>query len=163
MKKITHLLLILVIASCSVSKSTKTIHPFSGDSIGCGNFIVYKLSEDNTEFVSVIVDISSIELEPRQAYGIGKTEVVKVERKKYSSAINSSLCNDVVMVKKPKVILEELASEGTVELIVSEIERKKAKKNEPYKATVVLKNVVFGTVSIDYLRLENINVGWLPG
>ncbi|WP_436516852.1 hypothetical protein [Ekhidna sp. To15] len=163
MNILSKLLLILIIASCSVSKSTKTMHPFSGESVGCGNFIIYKLAEDNKEYVSVVVDVSTIELEPRQSYGIGKSEVVKVTRKKYDSEISTTLCNDVMPNKRPKELLEELASDGTVELVISPIELEKAKKDEPYKATVILRKVVFETVSIDYLRLENINVGWLPG
>ncbi len=163
MKILLKLLPILLITSCSVSKNTKTIHPFSGGSVGCGNFIVYKLTEDNKEYVSVVVDVSSIELEPRQSYGIGKSDVVKVTRKKYDSEINTTLCNDLMPEKRPSEILEEVASDGTIELLVSEPELEKANKNEPYKATVILRNVVFETVSIDYLRLENINVGWLPG
>lgn len=163
MKKLSYLSLIALIVSCSVTKSTKTLHPFSGDSIGCGNFIAYKLSEDNNEYVSVIVDVSSIELEDRQSYGIGKTEIVKVTRKKYEGAISASLCNDVMMADKPKELLEEVATEGIIELIVGEGEQEKAKKNEPYKATIILKNVVFESMTIDYLRLDNVNVGWLPG
>lgn len=163
MKILPKLLLIFLISSCSVSKSIKTIHPYSGNSIGCGNFIIYKLAENNSEYVSVVVDISSIELEPKQSYGIGKSEVIKVTRKKYEGDISTTLCNDVMPEKRPKEILEEIASEGIVELLVNEAELEKANKNEPYKATVILRNVVFETVSIDYLRLENINVGWLPG
>ncbi|MEP1032996.1 hypothetical protein [Ekhidna sp.] len=163
MKKLSYITLIFLIASCSVSKSTKTMHPFSGDSVGCGNFIVYKLTEDNKEFVSIIVDVSSIELEARQSYGIGKSEIIKVTRKKYEGAINETLCNDVMIAKKPKELLEEVATDGVVDLIVSEVEQEKANNNEPYKATIILKNVVFESISIDYLRLDNINVGWLPG
>lgn len=155
-------ILIGLLSSCAVNKSTKTMHPYSGGSVGCGNFIVYKLTEDNTEFVSVVLDVNSIELEPSQAYAIGKADVVKVTRKKYAGAIGATLCNDV-MVEKPRELLEEIAREGIVEIRVSEDERKKAEKKEAYKATVILKNVVFETMTIDYLRLENINVGWLPG
>lgn len=138
------------------------MHPFSGGSIGCGDFIAYKLSEDNSEYVSIIVDISMIELEQMQAYAIGKADVVQVTRKKFDGSIGESLCNDV-MSDKPKELLSEVATQGVIELHVSEGEREKQKKDEPYKVTLILKKVVFSTMTIDYLRLENVNVGWLPG
>ena len=162
MNKLFDLLLILAIASCSVTKSTKSMHPYSGGSVGCGNFIVYKLTEDNKEYVSVVVDVLSIELESMQTYAIGKADVIKVSRKKYDGVIDAALCNDV-MANKPKKLFEEEATSGQVELILNKVEMEKAKKNEPYRATIVLKKIVFESTSIDYLRLENINVGWLPG
>ena len=147
---------------CLVTKSTKSIHPYSGDSVGCGNFIIYKLSEDNNEYVSVVVDVSSVELHELQVYSLGKADVVKVTRKKYATPINASLCNDVIM-DKPKELLKEIAMEGAVEVVVSEYNLEKAEKKEPYAVTIILKKVIFETMLIDYLRIENINVGWLPG
>lgn len=163
MKQTLFIALILLFCGCSVTKSTKTIHPFNGDSVGCGNFIVYKLTEDNQAYVSVIVDVSSIELEERQAYGIGKTPLVNVAYKKFDSKIDQTLCTDIRFDKKPGLLVDEIAEEGLIELLVSDIELEKAKNDEPYKATVILKNVRFESLSIDYLRFEKINVGWLPG
>ncbi|WP_370087291.1 hypothetical protein [Ekhidna sp.] len=162
MNKALFLILVVLVSACAVNKGTKTIHPYNGGSVGCGNFIVYKLTDDNTEYVSVVLDASSIELEQTQAYAIGIADVVKVTRKKYAGSIASSLCNDV-MADKPEELLEEIASEGIVEVRVSEVEIKKAEKKEAYKATIILKNVVFDGVVIDYLRLEDVTVGWLPG
>lgn len=138
------------------------MHPYTGDSIGCGDFIIYKLANNNQEYVSVIMDMSSIELESLQVYAIGKADVVKVTRKKFDGPVNTSLCNDVMSVR-PKELLEEIASQGIVELVVGETQRKEKKKGNPYTVTVILKKVVFEGMSIDYLRLENVNVGWLPG
>ncbi|MEQ9466633.1 MAG: hypothetical protein RLN88_04425 [Ekhidna sp.] len=149
-------------SACSVTKSTQSMHPFDGGSVGCGNFIVYKLSGDNQEYVSVVLDVTSIELQKMQAYSVDKAEVVKVKRKKYDGPINASLCNDVMM-QKPNELLEEVAIDGIVEVYVDLLEKEKAEKKEPYKVTIVLKKIVFETMTIDYLRLENINVGWLPG
>ena len=154
MNKLYFLLTLLLLIGCTVTKNTKSIHPYTGASVGCGNFIIYKLGEDNKEYVSVVVDISSIELESTQTYGIGKTEVVKVTRKKFDSSIDATLCNDVMPATRPVELLEEVASEGIVEVIVVEAELEKAEKREAYRATVILKNVVFETQAIDYLRLE---------
>lgn len=154
--------LILGASACAVNKSTKSMHPYSGGSLGCGNFIVYKLSEDNTEYVSVILDVSSIELTQVQAYALGKAEVVQVIRKKFSGPIDASLCNDV-MKDRPEDLLEEKATQGIVEVRINEAEREKALAKQPYNVTVILKNVIFGTMTIDYLRVDSVNVGWLPG
>lgn len=138
------------------------MHPFNGESTGCGNFIVYKLSDDSKEYVSIVLNISSIDLQKMQAYSVGKADVVTVKRKKYNGSIAESLCNDVAATK-PTELLEEVAVDGIVEVYVDALEKEKAERNEPYKVTIVLKKVVFKTLTIDYLRIENVNVGWLPG
>ena len=163
MKKLVYLFLFLTIVSCSVTKNTKTIHPFSGDAIGCGNFIAYKLTDDNSEYVSVKVDVPTIELQKKQMYGVGIADAITIVRKKYDGPINAALCNDLIPSTFPKELVNETATEGLLELILSESEIEKAKNKEPYKATLILKNVVFETVTIDYLRLEDISVGWFPG
>ena len=138
------------------------MHPYSGDAIGCGNFIIYQLTEDNQEYVSIKVDINSIAIQSMQSYALGKAQVVSVSRKKFEGVINQALCNDVI-VEKPRKVLEEEARDGIVEVFLTESEIEKASNREPYIVTVVLKKVSFETMSIDYLRIENINVGWLPG
>lgn len=138
------------------------MHPFEGDRVGCGDFIVYKLTNNNQEYVSVVVDMSAIELEDFQAYAIGKADVVNVTRKKFGGPIHTALCNDV-MGERPEELLAETATSGIVELRVNETQRKNKEKGEPYTVTLVLKKVVFETMTIDYLRLEDVNVGWLPG
>ena len=137
------------------------MHPYSGDAIGCGNFIIYQLTEDNQEYVSIKVDINSIAIQSMQSYALGKAQVVSVSRKKFEGVINQALCNDVI-VEKPRKVLEEEARDGIVEVFLTESEIEKASNREPYIVTVVLKKVSFETMSIDYLRIENINVGWLP-
>ena len=67
------------------------------------------------------------------------------------------------MGERPEELLTEVAEGGIVELHVNETQRQKKEKGEPYTVTVVLKKVVFETMSIDYLRLEDVNLGWLPG
>ena len=138
------------------------MHIFTGHSIGCGDFIVYKLSEDNREYVSIAFNAKKAELRDFQAYGVGKTDILEVRRRKYREPISPAICNDV-MVDKPELILEESPKEGVIEILVSEEERKKAMENKGYKVTIVLKKVLFEDSAIDYLRIENVFVGWLPG
>ena len=162
MNKILFSILILISLGCSVRIKTKEIHPYIGDSVGCGSFIIYKLSADDTEYLSVIIDATFIEWENKQTYSIAKANVVYVSRKKYEKSIAASLCNDV-MVEKPKLLLTEDATEGISELIISDENIEKAKKNQAYQVSVVLKNISFETLFLDYLYLEKITVGWLPG
>ncbi len=162
MNKFLILVTCIIGFGCAVNKSTKTMHPYSGNSAGCGNFIVYKLTDDETEFVSIKVDISKIDLEKSQVYAIGKAEVVSINRKKYGASIGSSICNDV-MIDPPKLLLEETANDGLVELTLTEENLVKAKNNQPYRVTVILKNVIFKSIAVDYLQFDNVYVGWLPG
>ncbi len=153
---------LLLLFGCAVNKGTKSIHVFKGDSIGCGDFIVYKLSEDNREYVSIAFNAKNVKLRDFQAYGVGKTDILEVKRRKYRESISASICNDV-MVDKPELILDESPSEGVIEILISEEERKKASQNKGYNVTIVLKKVLFENSAIDYLRIENVFVGWLPG
>lgn len=152
----------IVFAGCAVNKGTKSIHAFKGDAIGCGDFIVYKLSNDNKEYVSIAFNAKNVELQDFQAYGVGKTDIMEVKRRKYKEPISASICNDV-MVDKPELIIEESPKQGVVEILIPEEEREKAKKNQGYKVTIVLKKILFENSAIDYLRIEDVYVGWLPG
>ena len=162
MKKQFILLVVVLVSACTVNKSTNSMHPYNGDTIGCGDFVVYKLTKDNKEYISIVVDMSSIELEERQAYAIGKADVVNVTRKKFNGPIHTALCNDV-MSERPEEVLTESADGGVVEVIVGELQQEKKEKGEPYTVTLVLKKVTFETSTIDYLRMDDVNVGWLPG
>lgn len=156
------LVLLIACLSCTASKQTKTIHPFTGDAVGCGQFIVYKLTESNDEYVSISFDVGSVLLQRLQSYAIDKAQVVTVKRKRFEAPIHDTLCNDVRR-EKPQKSFEEAAKEGIVEIYLSDIDIERAKNKESYYVTVVLKNVIFDSISIDYLRLEKIYVGWLPG
>ncbi|MEM7297770.1 MAG: hypothetical protein AAF391_05835 [Bacteroidota bacterium] len=160
--KLYSLIILILAASCSVTKSTNSLHSYTGDAIGCGNFIVYKLSEDKKEYLSIAFNASTIEWEDVQAYAVDKTDILEIKRKKYDGPIDAVLCNDV-MAEKPSELLEEIAIDGSVEIYLSELEREKAKRKEGYKVTLVLRKVVFDGVAVDYLKFENVYVGWLPG
>lgn len=162
MKQIYLLIALFVISGCAVNKGTKSIHSFTGDSIGCGNFIVYKLSGDNKEYISVAFNAQNVEFDDFQAYGVAKTDIMEVKRRKYKEPISASLCNDV-MADKPQLLLEESPKQGIVEIIVSDDDLEKAKKRQGYRVTIVLKKMLFENAAIDYLRIEDVYVGWLPG
>ena len=145
-----------------MNKKTKSLHSFDGDAIGCGDFIVYKLSRDTKEYISIAFNAKEVDLQAFQAYGVGMTDIMEVKRRKYKESIGASICNDV-MVNKPDLLLEESPKQGVIEILVSDGEREKAKNNQGYYVTVVLKKLLFQDAAIDYLRIENVYVGWLPG
>ncbi|NQZ77435.1 MAG: hypothetical protein HRT61_15240 [Ekhidna sp.] len=155
-------LFVLISTACSVTKTTSPTHPFSGDEIGCSRFIVYKFSEDNKEFISISLKTSEIEIQGTQLYGVGKNDVLEVKKKRYAESIDEFLCNDI-MGEKPELLSETLATEGVAEVRLSDQELEKYRNNEPYKVTIILKNVTFSDTLIDYLQIENVRVGWLPG
>lgn len=162
MKQFLLLLMLAGVMGCSVNKTMQESHRFTGKTVGCGNFTVYRLTEDNQSYISVNLKVAQLELNEKQVYAIGKADVVDVRHKAFSGPINNAICNDV-MGDRPDQQTNEMAKSGQVEVLFSKEELTKARNNEPYRVTVVLKDVVFGGVTISYLRYENTYVGWLPG
>lgn len=162
MKKI-FVWLVLGASSCTTTKTTKSINPFfKGEQVGCGSFIVYKLSEDKTQLISIAMNMQDMEIKSSQSYRLNSAETIEIKWKVYESDISATLCNDV-MIEKPRKIKEMGTKSGTVELIIDEIEANKMKRKMPYIVTIVLKRVEFDEGFIHYLKIENVNVGWLPG
>lgn len=154
------LTLLLMIASCSVSKKTSTINPFQGDTVGCGNFIVFRLSEDGKQYISVSVNANEVEFE--DSFALVDAKAVEVKWKKFAGDIRSAICNDV-MGDKPSQLNDQVAKSGAVSIKINDEERRKKENNEAYKVTVVLKELIFEDLTVDYLQIENVVVGWLPG
>ena len=157
------LVALIILTSCAVNKQTTSSNPFEGDQVGCGDFIIYKLSSDNKSYLSVAFNVKSVELTTRQVYAIGKADVIEVAYKKYDSDISPMLCNDVMPTKPTKPVLDQVATSGTVEVLISDIDIEKAKRKEPYAVTLILKDVQIGEETIDYIRIDKTTVGWLPG
>ncbi len=146
--------------SCSVSKQTSSLNLFQGESAGCGNFIVYKLSTDGIQYISVSVNANEIEFE--DSYAQVDAQDIEVRWKKFSGDISASICNDVI-VDRPELLINQVAKTGSITITVIDSEQEKKENDQPYKVTVVLKNIVFENLTVDYLQLENVVVGWLPG
>lgn len=153
-------LVLLIAVGCAVSKQTNAINPFQGEKVGCGNFIVYKLSEDKTQFISISLNASEIEFE--DSFAKVDPQLIEIRWKKYDGDISPSLCNDLMM-EKPELLNDQVSKSGNIEIRVNDSEKKKKDNNEPYKVTVTLENVVFQGLVIDYLQIQNVVVGWLPG
>jgi hypothetical protein len=161
MHKIIGILVIGILTSCTVNKAKKSANIFSGDQIGCGDFIIYKLSKDNAEYISIAFNSNEIEYKDSQSYGIGKANILEVRRAKFDGAIHETLCSDVI-VSKPKELINEVALSGLIGINLTANDMEKAKNKEPYFVTLSLRNVIFENYSIEYLRIENVKVGWLP-
>lgn len=146
--------------SCSVSKQTGAINPFQGERVGCGNFIVYKLSEDGSQYISISVNANEVEF--KDSYALVEAESIEVRWRKFDGNISSFICSDI-SGDKPGLQINQIAKSGSISIKVSDEELKKKEKEEAYKVTLILKDIIFDGLTIDYLHLENIQVGWLPG
>lgn len=145
-----------------MKSQSENTHPFTGEKVGCGNFIIYQLSEDESQYLSISFKIQDVELKSSQTYHVGKAEIVEVKQRKYTGPIGDLICNDIA-AQRPELLEEEIATEGLVEIVIDETNLKKAKENQPYKVTVVAKKLNFKSSSIEYLNISDVMVGWLPG
>ncbi|MEP1097530.1 MAG: hypothetical protein ABJG78_20605 [Cyclobacteriaceae bacterium] len=152
--------ILLIIVGCSVSKKTSAVNPFQGDTVGCGNFIVYRFSEDGDQYISVSFNANEVEFE--DSFERINAQYIEVKWEKFAGDMRSAICNDV-MGEKPNQLMDQIAKSGSVSIRVNEAEQKKKENNEAYKVTVTLKDLVFENLSVDYLQIENVVVGWLPG
>jgi len=149
-----------MVVGCTVSKKTTAINPFQGDSAGCGNFIVYQLSEDGTQYISVSLNANEVKFE--DSYALVDAESIEVIWRKFDGDIRRSICNDVI-VEKPNQLIDQKARSGEISIKVSDIELKKKENEEAYRVTLILDDLIFNGLFIDYLTIENVVVGWLPG
>ena len=85
-----------------------------------------------------------------------------VKKRTYDGAIDKVLCSDEG-VTPPALLKEERPVSGIVELRIKEAEKVKSENGEAYLISMVLKRVRFAESTIDYLLIENVRVGWLPG
>lgn len=154
--------ILITLTACSTNKQLQSIHPFQGSQGGCGNFMVYKLSEDKKQVLSIVVNMQGITPKALQSYGLDKTEVVEVTWKMYAGDISPSLCNDV-LTPRPRQLKDVVATSGLVDIFINDLEREKIEQGRPYKVTIVLRKIAFEGLFLSNLRIENVNVGWLPG
>lgn len=155
--------LVLLLAGCTVRQTISTINPFSnGDQVGCGNFIIYKLSQDGKEYVSVALNATGLELAEIQTFYIGRDDLLEVKWKKFESDVRKMLCNDV-LGRRPETISDWLAQSGSVTLKLSGQDLEKSKRREAFNVSLILKKVAFEGTSVDYLSIENVTIGWIPG
>lgn len=151
---------LLLSFSCTVSKQTGTLSQFKGESVGCGNFIVHKLSEDGGQYISISVNANEVEFQ--DSYALVEAQYIEVRWRKFDGNISSFICSDITG-DRPTLQIDQVAKTGSVSIKVSDAELKKKEREEAYNVTVILKDVVFDGLIIDYLQLKNVEVGWLPG
>ena len=151
-----------MLSACAVTQAVKTINPFEGEQKGCGNLIVYKLTEDKAQFISIALNGKESDLRLKRQCWINKSDILEVRWKVYDADVSSLLCNDVLR-ESPNELKNREATSGIVKILILEEELEKAKSNNPYNVTLELRKVVFEGLTLDYLQIENVTVGWLLG
>jgi len=140
---------------------------------GCGNIVVYKINESETEGISVEADKDKVNLSTKpKTFDIATTAGLVVQiflgENLRESMKATSFCNDFVspIVPEPAVWT---AKTGRATINISKSNDSAPVWERGYTATVKLKNVRFydesgvNSVVLDELIFENISVGWLPG
>jgi hypothetical protein len=91
------------------------VTPFDGDSIGCGNFSIYQLSEDGTKYLQINMDVSKLDLSESQEYFVGDS--LEIKWREFNADVRQAICNDVAY-KKSKPEVEKLANSGIINLMI---------------------------------------------
>lgn len=136
----------------------KSVNRFTGTQAGCGHMIVYKLTENNTEYISMALNTKGLKLTNSQTYWIGKEDFLEVKWKVFNRDIQNSICNEG-LDRRPRPSINLAATSGIVKIQVSDEDLIKSRRKESYIVTVELRNIVFEGLTVDYLRLENVQVG----
>jgi hypothetical protein len=184
MKKLPHLILImcLLTASCRENVNPPKLQDnntggvqtigitsllFNGTAKGCGNFVVYRDTEDRTKVVEVHAGTKALNLKTTpQTYDIGTTPTLQVAIHDYGNDKHSLLeyCSDSIRedALRPQFIY---ATAGKVTIHIS---KKKVEYGHfpAYAITVTLENVTFPVTNgisyhIEKAEIKDVMVGWL--
>ena len=138
---------------------------FNGDNHGCGNFIAYKSTGDNTKVIGISADKNSLALgKIPKTFDIGTDKNLEVFLYDFGSKQfkgYSRLCFDAIDVDlKP---IELIGKSGKATISISNIP-----KDPFYKATIILENVSFqtpnkNTINLERIEIKNVKVGFLMG
>jgi hypothetical protein len=137
---------------------------FNGVTRGCGDFIAYRATEDNTKVIAVKADKSSLKLgKSAKAFNIGTNKNIEVflydfGKDEYEGYIR--LCFDAIRLLKP---IKLTATSGKAKVSVSSVS-----ENGFYNVTIVLEDITFqtsgtNTLNLNRVEIKNAHVGWVPG
>jgi hypothetical protein len=140
---------------------------FNGGVRGCGDFVVYRFTQDDTKAIGVRVDKLGLRItEKPQIFEIGKIDGIQVfidDFGKETYEWRGSYCYDAVKPHEGQTERFE-AIGGGARIYVS-----KSSESPFYEVTVHLENVSFTNESgsirflIPNIEIKNVLVGWLPG
>ena len=154
-------IILFLLCSCVTNRNLSS-HPYSGSTIGCGSFTVYKLTQMNKGFLSVRYTGDYESLSQESSIDLSKTQLFTVQNKFYDGSIKELLCNDV-LINPPIELSNEEAIAGELSISMTKEDFQSMKSGRPYEISVRLKNIQFESGVIEYIELENVLVGWLPG
>ncbi len=140
---------------------------FNGPAKGCGNFVVYRDTEDKTKVVEVQAGTKALNMKTTpQTYGIGSTPTLRVAIHDYGNVQHSleGYCSDYSRGDEP----EPQFIYATAGKVTIHISRKKVEYGPfpAYAVTVILENVTFPVTNgiayhIEKAEIKDVVVGWL--
>lgn len=141
-------------------------YQFTGEVHGCGNFIVFRTTQDNTKAIKLRVNKESLKLSDNpQTFEIEKNNSLEVYiedfgKDDYKNRVG--YCFDRIAVGRSEPIRFP-AIKGKVTIYTSE-----DSDGYFYNVTVLLENITFQTSDKTLLKVEKVEmkdakVGWLPG
>jgi hypothetical protein len=138
---------------------------FDGDNHGCGNFIAYKSTKDNTKVIGIRAEKNSLTLgKIPKTFDIDtdkNLEVFLYDFGKERFEGYGGLCFDAISVGLDPI--ELTAKSGKATISISTIP-----KDPFYKVTIILENVTFqtpnkNTINLERIEIKDVTVGFLMG
>jgi len=154
-------------ANSNISKQTNPKdYQFDSEVHGCGDFTVFKTTQDNTKAINVRVNKEDLKLTNNpQTFQIEKNNSLEVYIEDfgiddYKNRIG--YCFDAVIADKSEPIRFP-AVNGKATIYTS-----KSSDGHFYNATVVLENITFQIsdnkfFNVEKVEMKDVRVGWLPG
>jgi hypothetical protein len=152
------------LAGCLFSDpSGSGIGSFTGNQIGCGNYIVAKANQDGKWVLVVEHPSAGISADTIYSEDLADTAGAEVRLERYNRSGLTRYCNDVW---DPAVVLRETrkALSGTLKIKAYDYTPGETVLGESFRLDLELKNVRFeeGT-RIDSIRIDSMSAGWLAG
>ena len=140
---------------------------FTGGVRGCGDFVAYRFTDDDTKAVGVRVDKLGLGINERpQRCEMGKTEGLEVFIDDFGSETyewRAGYCFDAVRPNEgPTTRFQAIKGQATIHVSDSA-------ESPKYEVNILLKDVSFvsddGSIQfeIPIIELRDVYVGWIPG
>lgn len=148
-----------LLVACSVAKPEGGQF---GDSVGCGNFQVFLVSDDGRAYVRLALKASEFGLQRENIFDLDLDQSMDVQFFEYDASVRHLLCNDV-RGSKPEVLQTSVAAKGRIVVRMTEENLKLYSQSQSYRVDIELDGILFENGKrIDHSEYQVI-VGWLPG
>lgn len=163
-------LTMLLTSSCKKENIKPNLN-FTSTSYGCSNFIVYKVNKNEDAAIAVIGNREKLNLSTtEQTFNLTSVnpDELKVEIRRYKGNAGKYYCNDVPSEAGDLISIWNSKNGNVTIKIVQDSVGTNAVGKPLYIIDVKINNIEFENnngrnISIDELKFENVNVGWLPG